>query len=207
MRNADLQRKASDSEAEVKRLERLLALEKPAEPEEDNDLSAVNAMPVTTLKAPVATPPVDDSEGGDFDNRTLIASSRHESMTWYNQGLALMQGARYDEAASSFARFLRMEPEHVYADRAQFRMAECQFRNHEFGLALVAYNQLVSRFPASIKVPESMYQAALSHLKMGQTSSAKNVLHDLLRQYPMDSMATPASKKLAELAGRIPNRF
>ncbi len=203
----DLQRKVAENEAEVHRLQRLLDLETKQEPQESSDLDAVAQMPLTQLKPQPIRPPVVDPDDDGFDSRTLVASSTYESMTWYNHGLALMQGGKFEEAAGAFARFMRMDPEHVYADRAQFWMAECHFRNREYGLAVVAYNLVVSQYPESIKVPEAMYQAALAHLKMGQSNAAKNLLHDLLRQFPMDGMATPASKKLAEIAGRIPNRL
>jgi tol-pal system protein YbgF len=203
----ELQRKVAENEAEVRRLQRLLDLETQQEVSEPNGLEDAAQMPVTQLKPEPIRPPVTDPDEDVFDARSLVVSSQYESMTWYNQGLTLMQGGKFDEAVGAFARFLRMGPEHVYADRAQFWMAECHFRNREFGLAVVAYNLVVSQYPDSIKVPEAMYQAALAHLKMGQSSAAKNLLHDLLRQFPMDSMATPASKKLAEITGLIPHRF
>lgn len=201
--NEELRRQLARNEAEVSRLHRLLAPEpKPAAPE-----PAEPKLKVSVLKPKPPPPPEEDEDELALGRQRVIASSTHESMTWYQQGMGLMESRKYDEAVSAFTRFLQMEPEHVYADRAQYWIGECHFRNREYGLAVISFNLVGTRYPESVRLPESMYKAALAHLAMGQKKSAKGMLQDLLRQFPLDGMASPASKKLAELASPASGTF
>lgn len=196
LRNQQLARQLSARESEVERLERFMAaedLEPPplVEPETPD-------LPVRLLKPKVAVDAAAEEERL-LKNKTL-ADSEHEALAWYQQGQNLMQSGNYDGAVQAFAEFLHHAPDHVYADRAHFWIAESYFRNREYALALVADNRMMTLFPESMKAPQSMYRAALSQEKMGHTRAAEAILRELMRQYPRESEAVSASKKLVELS-------
>ncbi len=132
--------------------------------------------------------------------KKTIASSDHEIMAWYYQGQDRLQAGRYDEAIRAFSQFLESVPGHVYADRAQFWIAESYFRNREYALSLVADNRLLAQFPESLLAPRSLLRGALSQVKMGHVRAARAMFIELLRQYPNEPEALAASKKLAEFS-------
>ncbi len=203
-RNRILQQRVAEEKAENLRLRKFLVPDEeglaPTAKDFENDESP--KVGITVLKPePSPAPAVDEDEE---DRRKTVASSDFESMTWYQQGLEQMRRGRYDHAISAFTQFQKQNAEHVYSDRAQFWIAESYFQNREYGLAVVNFNLVASRYPHSVKVPESMYRAALCHLEMGQKRPAQGLLRDILRQYPADQVVTSASRKLAEISK--PNR-
>lgn len=201
--NDELRRRVSEQESEVKRLESFL---EPSEALED-DLAIVDIpkeedrqVPLTVLKPPPVVGEEEDVLEESRREKQTVANSAHEAMTWYQQGLQMLQNRNFDGAVRAFTVFLRMEPEHVYADRAQFWIAESHFLNREYALAVVADNLLVSRYPHSVRVPDSLYRAALSHLAMGQKRPARGLLRELLSQFPGQEISITASRKLAEIS-------
>lgn len=195
-RNRDLLRRATESEMEVKRLEKLVS--KSA----DDDLfreSRIEEEPKVATevlrpeKVEQALPEESVQEG------TLLASSDHEEMTWYYQGLAEIDAKRHDQAARAFSEFLVRSPNHVYADRAQYWIGEAYFRAGENGLSLVADNAFMQRYPNSFRFPEVMYRAALTHLRMGRRGTAEEVLREVLRENPSGNLNKLATKKLMEI--------
>lgn len=203
-RNKILQQRVTEEKAENKRLRKFLVPDEEGLEPTAKDFARDESprMGVTFLKPESVKPePVEEDEDA---GRKTIASSDFESMTWYQQGLEQLRLGRYDQAISAFTQFQKQNPEHVYSDRAQYWIAESYFKNREFGLAVVNFNLVASRYPHSVKVPESMYRAALCHLEMGQKRPAQGLLRDILRQYPADQVVTSASRKLAEISK--PNR-
>lgn len=195
-RNRDLLRRAADSELEVKRLEKMVTHNRGATPFTQEALREEPKVSVEILRPERVTQEVveDSSPGG-----TLLATSIHEELTWYYQGLAEVGSGKYDQAARSFSEFLVRSPDHVYADRAQYWVGEAYFRAGENGLSLVADNVFMQRYPSSFRFPEVMYRAALTHLRMGRRGAAEEVLREVLRDNPTGSVSKLATKKLLEI--------
>ena len=152
-------------------------------------------MPVQKLRANLAT----DNEPRASDDERKIADSNDESMHLYFKGLEKMRERKFDSALEDFRQFLALSPGHVYADRAQFLIAECHFLTREYGLTIVSTNLLISRYPHSVKIPDAMLQRAIAYLEMKQTELGRNALTDILKKYPTEPVADQASKRLAQL--------
>jgi TolA-binding protein len=133
---------------------------------------------------------------------TLVADSTHEVMHLYYRALDRIKARDYDGALGDLREFLAAEPDHVYADRAQFQIADVHFRNKEYGLAVVATNLLEARYPHSFMLPQALYERGVSYEEMGNGAQASTVLRELVKRFPADPAADQASKKLAALAGQ-----
>lgn len=146
-----------------------------------------------------------DDEGELDSNKILhaeddsVADSGQESMHFYLQALELLEEKRYEQALQSLRSFVTENPTHVYADRAQYLIAETHFQNREYGLVIVATNLLEARYPHSFRLPEALYKRAIAYLSMNQAAPAKTTLQHLLQRYPKDPLAETASKELAKL--------
>jgi len=145
------------------------------------------------LSSPVSAEPLLSSQ------EDTVADSTHETMHLYYEGTQEMNERNFDKAVKSLNQFLTENPEHVYADRAQFLIMESYFKNKEYGLALVASNLLESRFPHSVKLPEALYQRALIYLSLDQKTKSVQTLKNLIQNFPQSAVYTLASDKLSSL--------
>lgn len=179
--------------------------------------STVNALKVTLEKkekvagsvdkktiAPVAKKSSREITAPDEDplaplQESTIVDSRHETMHHYFTGLTQMEEGHYDLALNSFREFLKQNPDHVYADRAEYQIAEAHFLNKDYGLVIVTTNLLENRYPHSFRLPEAIYKRGLSFSSMKQWESARDTYKELLRKYPASPVAKLASQKLGEL--------
>lgn len=181
----------------------LIDAHEPAPPSETGDsLAVAPALPVTVLRPEPETQSAAETEIPMVEapaDEDAVATSEHEVLTFYRQGLDLIDAKRYDEAIAAFRAFLSKAPEHVYADRASYWIAQAYFLSREYGLALTEQNRLLARFPFSMRAPEALYGAALSNLALGQKQVASGLLRDFLRQYPKRPLSETVSRKLAEL--------
>ena len=128
-----------------------------------------------------------------------IADSTQESMHYYYKGLELFEEKKFDEAVRALNQFVTLTPRHVYADRAQFLVAESAYLSKEYGLAIVASNLLEARYPYSVRLPEAMHRRILSLIELKQVEPAKLVLEKMMKRYPTSPLLSEASKAMAHL--------
>jgi tol-pal system protein YbgF len=200
-RNAALLRRASESETEVRRLERLIAEEKLEQSPPSLNAEPLPRLPKQVLR-PMAAPSVqeEEAEGGNEASSQVLATSQYEEMTWYHQGLQLLEMKKEDAAIRAFSEFLRRAPGHVYADRAKFWIGEAYFRSGEFALALTSDNQFLAEYPTSFKAAEVMYRTARAYLRLNQTRNAKTLLREVLREYPESPLNKAVTRTLVEIS-------
>lgn len=162
-------------------------------------LEAHRAAPRVSVKKLIPSPRAEPPQDLDEFTGEVVADSRHEPMHLYFRAFQALENGHPDEALQHLEQFLIIQPNHVYADRAQFLIAEAQFRSHEYGLALTEYQALERKFPYSFKVPESMFQRALILLQMDQKEGARALFRELLSKYPTHPTAKMALRKVTEL--------
>lgn len=141
----------------------------------------------------------DEEEDPFAEEGSSIADSSQQTMHWYYEGNRFLKRQQYDDAVKAFQHFLRSSPDHVYSDRAQYLIANCYFKNKEYGQAILATNSLESAHPQSFRIPDALFARAESYGLLGQTEDARTTFRDLLKRFPSDPLADKASRKLAEL--------
>jgi len=148
-------------------------------------------------------PPALSAVGSSWKESTLVDST-YESIHWYYEGLRMRENRQYDKAVKAFTRFLSENPDHVYADRAQFMIFDAHFKNQDYALALADSSLFENRFVDSSKYPEVLYQRALSFLSLGRKKEAKNTLETLVKLFPGKEITGEAQGKLLSLNGETP---
>ncbi len=133
------------------------------------------------------------------DKDEVISDSRHESMFLYSQGLRCLKANQLDKAVSHFSNFLKLEPEHVYADRARYLIAEAHYLNGEYGLMLNECRVLETRYPQSFRVPDCQLKRALGFIKLNKKEVAKSILRDLISKFPREAVSKEARAVLVSL--------
>jgi len=142
------------------------------------------------------------AENENADRGVTVADSTHAGMHNYFQGLRLFESQDYEGALKEFRQFLSENPTHIYADRAEYFIAESHYRTQDYGLAVVATNRLESKHPFSFRLPEALLRRALAYESLGQPDDAQTVLREILKRYPGEAVAGEASRKLASIKTR-----
>jgi TolA-binding protein len=160
--------------------------------ETSKKVSVVKLAPEGREEPNLISPLMEDTE--------TIADSSQDAMSVYYRGVQLLNSRKFEDAIDSFRQFLKENPHHVYADRAQFMIADSHFKNKDFGMVIVATNLLESQFPYSLKLPEALFERGLAFAEMNQRAQAKLTLGNLMKNFPKDPMAEIARKKWVELS-------
>lgn len=134
-------------------------------------------------------PKISPARNAPGDTRSLT-----EPMRWYYRGVRLFQEKRYSEAVHSLKQFLQQNPEHVYADRAQFWVGESYLQLGNCPLALASTEAFESLYPFSFRLPEVLYQRGKCLKGSGDTAGATHVWERLIRDFP----SHPISAKLVQ---------
>ncbi|NBW98309.1 outer membrane protein assembly factor BamD [bacterium] len=128
----------------------------------------------------------------------VLADSQDEGMHLYHAGLKFREQGQWESAAQLFNEFVSQNPDHVYADRAQFLLLSSHFKLGEFGLVLTDSRFFENRFPESSKLPEVLYLSALAHIKLGDHEKGISGLKTLISGFPRSAIVTQAQQELIQ---------
>jgi TolA-binding protein len=132
------------------------------------------------------------------DEETLIDSS-HEILHSYFLGLQERNKGNFEKAVEFFTHFVTENPNHVYADRAQYLILDCYHLNQEFNQLILASFFLEKQFPESRKLPEAMYKRGLAYLNLGQGKMGEITLKTVAASFPQNPVSQLAQEKLGQI--------
>lgn len=201
----DSQRKKIDAlTAEVKELKRIVAARERSGPAAPVAASKGRGAATAGASATRAKKRSDvaEAETALRDEGEVIADSTFESMHDYYQGLGFRREGKHDETVAAVKRFLKDNPNHIYADRAHYLMVESFFQNREYQQAVIAANKLLSRYPLSFRAPDALFYRSLSYRELGQFQEAREGLSELVRRFPKSERTGAARAELSALSTR-----
>jgi tol-pal system protein YbgF len=117
----------------------------------------------------------------------------------YDAAFALLQGRRYDEAASAFETFLQQFPTSPRADNAVYWLAETHYVRGRYGDALPVFRRVIEEHPQSDKVPDALLKVGYCQDELGERAAARTSLQEVMRQFPDTTAARLASQRLDRL--------
>ncbi len=147
-------------------------------------------LPVAPLPEPGGGPPAVSLAGSQ-----ALRSGEAAIIAEYKEALSLLRSGKFDEALQAFSAFATSYPGHAYADNALYWRAEALYAKKEYGAALRQFQELLERYPASRKLPDSLLKIGLCHRRMGDTEKARVYFRRVLRQYPDSTAARLASRE------------
>jgi outer membrane protein assembly factor BamD len=132
----------------------------------------------------------------------------------FKKGMELFEQGDYLEAKQYFDIIKLQYPASQYADKAQYYLAEVNFRREEFILAAFNFSMLRRVYPGSPYSKESMYKNALCYYQISPpydrdqeyTTKAIEAFMEFQYLYPDDSLFTESSKKIKELRNKLAYR-
>ncbi len=147
--------------------------------------------PVTTEKPAAAT-----------KTAALAPTAMPESaQSVYDRAFQLLKKSDYEQARVAFEGFLKKFPDDGLADNAQYWIGELQYVQRHFPEALVAFNQVLTRWPASAKVPGSLLKIGFAFHELGDLENAKASLQRLIGDYPQSPAVAMAKQRLQLIDG------
>lgn len=117
----------------------------------------------------------------------------------YSAAYQTFKEGNYDKARTEFQNLLAAYPGSEYSDNAQFWIGECYFFEKKYEQAILEYEKVAKNYPSGSKVPYALLKQGLSFLKLGDKTSAKLLLQQVIRDYPNTNQARIARSKLQEI--------
>ncbi|MGN7611389.1 tol-pal system protein YbgF [Magnetococcales bacterium HHB-1] len=124
----------------------------------------------------------------------------------YDTAFVLLQSGKYNEASTSFSNFLEWFPDHELTDNAQYWVGEIYYVQKQFPEALVAFNQVLVRWPTSDKVPACLLKIGFAFYELGDLENAKTSLSRLIKDFPKSNAVDIAKKRLQIIKEQMPPR-
>ncbi len=152
--------------------------------------AATDIKPWAGAQTPKA--PAGDTWGQETPQPKAEAPQKDIAQALYDTGMENFNGRKYAEAERSFSDFLKNYKGHALSGDAQFQLAECSFQRNQFSDAALAYQEVITKFPKSSKVPAAYLKQGISFSKVGQKAAAQARLNELIKKYPRSAEATRA---------------
>ncbi|MES9968445.1 MAG: tol-pal system protein YbgF [Candidatus Thiodiazotropha sp.] len=117
----------------------------------------------------------------------------------YQAAFNLLKQGRYGESITAFSNFLRDYPGGDYEDNAQYWLAEASYVNRDFDTALGEFTKIPEKYPSSPKIPGAMLKMGYIHYEKKNWTDARNILNELINNYPTTTESRLAQKRLQRL--------
>lgn len=141
------------------------------------------AMVVGTPAPPIAAVDVNDEEGR------------------YRAAYEQLQQQRYDLAMAQFNDYLAIFPKGKYRANAYYWLGEVYLLRHQDGKAIEAFDQVMTRYPLSHKVPDAMLKKGIALQQQGQVQASQQLHRLLVKKFPTSTAAKLASRQLQQSGG------
>lgn len=114
----------------------------------------------------------------------------------YQSALQILRSGQYEQAVAALAAFPEQYPHSSYLPNAYYWQGEANYVLRHFEAAIVAFQTVIDKFPASTKVADSMLKLGFSQYELGNIDGAKQMLNNVMQQYSNTSAAKLAKVRL-----------
>jgi tol-pal system protein YbgF len=135
-------------------------------------------------------PAVPEASGGTIQSEVDKA---------YQEAYDTFRAGDLDKARQKFLVFLEDYPDTPLSDNAQFWIGEIAYNKHQYEAAILAYENVIKKYPKSNKLPDAILKQGLAFLELGDKIDARIILENLVKKYPQTKQAEIAQNKLKTL--------
>jgi len=125
-------------------------------------------------------------------NQSKIDLGRKE----YQLAFELLKDENYETARVSFIKFIRLHQDSDFVDDAKYWLGETYYAQSLFAQALNEFEGVLTEFPNSGKMPESLLKKGFCYYELGEVEKSKQILKSVVNQYPDSSVSRLAVQKL-----------
>ncbi len=139
----------------------------------------------------------------DTKQEAAPAAAAANSKEAYDAAYQKLKQGQYDASLTAFQNFLQTYPSDNMADNAQYWIGELHYVQRRFPEALMAFNQVLLRWPTSSKVPDALLKIGYSFYELNDMDNAHTSLTRLIKDFPNASPATVAKPRLAQIKQKL----
>ncbi|MEE3328283.1 MAG: tol-pal system protein YbgF [Myxococcota bacterium] len=116
----------------------------------------------------------------------------------YQEALQAWRSDEKQACIDGFREFLKDFPASPYADDAAYWMADCYFKQGDYRVAVLRFNDVVRVYPTGNKAADALYRQGESLLKLGPGfhDAARTVFKQVVKDYPDSDRAREAQQQL-----------
>ena len=127
---------------------------------------------------------------------TGVTPSREAMDALYKNAMQTYERKEFAAAREQFRAFLAVYPKSDLSDNAQFWVGECYYSEKSYEKAIIAYDDVIKKYPKGTKVPSALLKQALCWLELGDKTFARSLLKRVVKDYPRSEQAKIAKEKL-----------
>ncbi len=171
----------------------------PATPQTSNQGSGQTAG-----QPPATTPPATTAPAAASAAPAVSAPSKPKpdfatEQKAYQAAFDLLRELRYDQAVTSFRKFIADYPNGRYAHIAQYWIGEANYAQRKFKLAIKDYQTLIKAYPNSPKLAEALLKIGYSQYELKSYNQAEATLKRLVKDYPGTTEAGQAKNLIQKI--------
>jgi len=142
----------------------------------------------------------EDSTDSD-DSTSLGQDLEFKGSELYATALVDLNQGKYQLAIMGFEAYLEDFPEGPKADDSRYYIAEAKLAEGNYLEAAISYLTITKKWPDSRYVPSALYKAGWCYQQADQMEMASRYYNRVIDEYPQNSEAKLAEKKLEEIEG------
>jgi len=132
------------------------------------------------------------------------ASSPTKIKELLEQGLALGNEAKYDQARGIYRAILKKEPKKKgLSDLAYFQLGELYFQQGRYHSALQEYIKVVEKFGSGTYADDAYYKIAMCSLSVGNLEDAQIFFNELVQNHKKSPLYKQAVAKLGDVNAKL----
>mgnify|MGYP002639630244 CR=1 FL=1 len=158
-----------------------------------NSFNELMAMPSPTTQNVIRTP----VQQTPVSSAPVAAKMDYETYKQhYIDALSAYQNGDFMGAIDDFEMLIQNDPQHEYADNAQYWLGECYYALDEYGRAIDAFRKVIN-FADTNKADAAQFKIGYSYLNSGDKARGYDELERLLDMYPESSLREKVKQILA----------
>jgi len=118
----------------------------------------------------------------------------------YQLAFELLKDENYEAARISFIKFIRLHQDSDFIDDAKYWLGETYYAQRLFKQALKEFEEVLTKFPNSGKIPEALLKKSFCYFELGEVKKSRQLLKSVVNQYPDSSVSRLAVQKLKMIA-------
>ena len=117
----------------------------------------------------------------------------------YEAAFKYLREGRYPQAIDAFTQFLKQYPDGRYSGNSQYWLGEANYVSRHFEQALIEFLKVLDKYSNSSKLPDTKLKLGYTYYELKQWDRARQMLNDVLKNYPTSSVAPLAEKRLIRM--------
>jgi tol-pal system protein YbgF len=121
------------------------------------------------------------------------------SQKMYDKALRLFKTGKYQKSYDLFNTYAEKYPKSKLAVNSRFWAADCLFKQKEYALAILEYQNVIADHPRHGKAPAALLKQAMAFEALEDKDTARIVYNKIITDFPKSEQAVTARSKLKKL--------